>query len=149
LKTGKGTTEYLSFADTGAVSLGDWVFTVGFPVQDLLGNEVKFSEGSVSSTSGPTGEFSLLQISVPIQPGNSGGPVVNDKGEVVGIVTASAHVLAFAEAAGTLPQAVNWAVKAEYALPLVGRVPARHPATGREDAIRRAEKAVCSILAVS
>ena len=55
------------------------------------------------------------RISVPIQPGNSGGPLINADGDVVGVVTATAAVEAFYKSVGVMPQNVNWAVKGAYA----------------------------------
>ena len=106
---------YLTFENPGAVEIGDDVFTLGFPVSGLLGKEVKYTDGSISSLSGLQGDATFFQISVPIQPGNSGGPLVNKKGNVVGIVTATAAVEAFYQATGSMPQNVNWAVKGAYA----------------------------------
>jgi S1-C subfamily serine protease len=54
-----------------------------------------------------------MQITVPIQPGNSGGPLLNERGEVVGVVTATARVKEFFEVTGTLPQGINFAVRVE------------------------------------
>ena len=105
----------MAFEKPGAVEIGDDVFTLGFPISDLLGKEVKYTDGSISSLSGLKGDATFFQISVPIQPGNSGGPLVNEKGNVVGIVTATAAVEAFYQATGSMPQNVNWAVKGAYA----------------------------------
>jgi S1-C subfamily serine protease len=123
---------------------------VGFPVTVLLGLEPKFTDGSVSALSGVGGESSLLQVSVPVQPGNSGGPLLNDRGEVVGIVTSSAAVAHFLQASGTLPQNVNWAVKSEYAAMLFDAPPAGPaPTEHRVEAVTRAMKATCLIEAVA
>jgi S1-C subfamily serine protease len=65
------------------------------------------------------GEYSLMQISVPVQPGNSGGPLVDVSGGVIGMVTSTIAVEAFFKETGTLPQNINWAVKADYIIPLV------------------------------
>jgi S1-C subfamily serine protease len=68
----------------------------------------------VSALSGIQDDASYFQMSVPILPGNSGGPVVNMHGEVVGIVTSTAVVEAFYALSGSLPQNVNWAPKSDY-----------------------------------
>jgi len=115
LKIDYETDNYLNFASPGAADIGDDVFTLGFPISDILGKEVKYSEGVINSLSGIQGDATFFQISVPIQPGNSGGPLVNQAGDVVGIVTATAAVEEFYKATGSLPQNVNWAVKAAYA----------------------------------
>jgi S1-C subfamily serine protease len=85
-----------------------------------------------------------MQVSVPLQPGNSGGPLVTDDGYAVGIVTATAAVQRFVEATGSLPQNVNWAVKADYALPLFERS-TDSAARSRQDAIERTRSALCAV----
>jgi S1-C subfamily serine protease len=139
------TPHYLELAPARSVRPGDPVFTVGFPMIGLLGPEPKFTDGSVSALSGLRGEASLVQITVPVQPGNSGGPLLNNLGQVVGIVTSSAAIPSFLEKAGTLPQNVNWAVKSEYARPLYESVPGEGPSGGRAVAIDRAMKATCMV----
>jgi S1-C subfamily serine protease len=89
-----------------------------------------------------------MQISIPIQPGNSGGPVVDHRGNVVGVIAATAAVESFYRATGSLPQNVNWAVKSDYVQPMLADL-AVQPTTGdRNESISRAEKAVCQVIAV-
>lgn len=76
----------LPLAPEGA-RLGSSVFTIGFPRLDVMGASPKLSAGIVSATSGLYDDPDSYQISVPIQPGNSGGPLLNMRGEVVGIIT--------------------------------------------------------------
>jgi S1-C subfamily serine protease len=114
LKADIVTPHYLTLAVMNNVKQGQDVFTLGYPVADLLGEEVKYTAGNISSLSGLQGEDSLMQITVPVQPGNSGGPLVNKSGEVVGVITSSAAMAEFFRITGSLPQNVNWAVKASY-----------------------------------
>lgn len=119
LKIEHPTPNFLPIAPMRSVKMGDKVFTIGFPLSSVLGQEAKYSEGVVSCLSGLQDAPTFLQITVPIQPGNSGGPLVNEKGEVVGIITSTAAILPFIKESGTLPQNVNWAVKADYLRPLL------------------------------
>lgn len=136
---------YLSLSEAGSLRVGDPVFTIGFPVADLLGPDPKFTDGAVSALSGLGGDATLMQMTVPIQPGNSGGAVLTSEGEVVGVVVSSAAVHAFLSVTGTLPQNLNWAVKAEYARPLFEPPPAQPRAPSRRAAIDRALQATCLI----
>lgn len=145
LQTNRQTPDYLSLSAPRSAKTGMEVFTIGYPVSWVLGNEPKFTEGAISSLSGVQGEAAYLQISVPIQPGNSGGPLVNEMGEVVGIVTSSAAIEAFLGVTGTLPQNVNWAVKSDYAELLFDQPPRRLKTSTREEAITRAIKASCRV----
>ncbi len=92
---------------------GDEVFTLGFPVPSLQGLEIKATFGHVNALSGISGDERYVQIDVPIQPGNSGGPLFNQRGEVVGVVTATLDPRQTMTTAGYLPQNVNYALKAE------------------------------------
>ena len=66
--------------NSSSVKTGDRVFTYGFPLVDLLGDaEPRYSEGFINSLSGISNDPRLFQVSIPIQPGNSGGPVFNEK----------------------------------------------------------------------
>jgi S1-C subfamily serine protease len=126
---------YIPLAPARSLRIGEPIFTVGFPATNLLGEEPKFTDGSASSLSGPGGDAIFFQMTVPIQPGNSGGPVINDAGLVVGVVTSTAAIRPFLSATGTLPQNINWAVKSEYALPLFDQPPQLPRASNRQEAI--------------
>lgn len=132
---------YLTLAAANSSHPGDRVFTFGFPVLEMLGWEPKFTEGAISSLSGMGDEASYAQISVPVQPGNSGGPLVNEHGEVVGVIASGAKLNDFFEKAGTLPQNVNWAVRSEYIAPLI-KSAAPAPVHTREEAIAKARASV-------
>jgi len=137
--------EYLTFAPTRSAMSGTHVFTFGYPLSSLLGAEPKYTDGAISSMSGLGGEQTYMQISIPIQPGNSGGPVVNDKGQVVGIIAAAAAIEPFLKSTGTLPQNINWAVKAEHAAVLFDAPPPLPPAKSQREAIDRVRRATCYI----
>lgn len=73
---------------TGTSEVGEEVFVLGYPLTSTMGEEVKLTTGVISSKTGFQGDVSIYQISAPIQPGNSGGPLFDSKGNVVGIVSA-------------------------------------------------------------
>ena len=140
--------KYLNIASFSSLKTGQEIFSVGYPVSAVLGTEVKFTNGVVSSTTGPQNMANMFQMTVPIQPGNSGGPVLNNEGQVVGIATSSASVDTFLEQTGTLPQNVNWAIKSEY-LSLLTGISGREVSGGsRQDVIDAAIEASCIINAL-
>jgi len=136
---------YLSPGVGTAITPGAHVFTVGFPVVELLGREPKYSEGAINSTTGIQGLEGFIQISIPIQPGNSGGPVITDAGALVGVVVSTAAISSFIRQTGTLPQSVNWASRFENAVHLYSAAPPLALTTSREGAVDRAMKSVCYI----
>jgi hypothetical protein len=87
---------------------------MGFPAADLLGTNPHINRGPVSATQGIQGNEYHFQISVPIQPGNSGGPVFDNTGHVLGMVDSTMNPLQFALFSGSLPQNVNFAIKSSY-----------------------------------
>jgi S1-C subfamily serine protease len=118
-----------SFAALPVVSsrtarLGMTVATVGFPNIDLQGFAPKLSKGEISSLSGMQDDSKQFQISVPVQPGNSGGALVDEHGNVVGVVSAQLSQEAALESSGTLAQNVNYAVKSSYVLSFLEAIPA-------------------------
>jgi len=90
------------------------VFTLGYPLISLQGQEQKATFGHINSTTGMQGDRRFAQIDVPIQPGNSGGPLIDGAGGVVGVVTSMLHPKVTIEVAGVVPQNVNYAVKSDF-----------------------------------
>jgi hypothetical protein len=101
---------------------GSKVFTIGYPHPDVMGEKPKLTEGIVNALSGYMDDPRILQISVPVQAGNSGGPLLNMNGEVVGIVTAKLSAVKMFNWTGDLPQNVNYAIKASYITALLKSV---------------------------
>lgn len=93
--------------------VGTSVFTMGFPLSAILGQEMKVTDGIISSKSGYNGNIIMYQITAPIQPGNSGGALFDKKGNLVGITNAG------------VPGAENvgYAIKSSYLLNLIDSAP--------------------------
>jgi S1-C subfamily serine protease len=113
----------LAFAPGQGATLGQDVFTFGYPDPVLQGMKVKLTKGSVSSLAGAQDNPLYYQISVPIQPGNSGGALLDNNGNVVGIVTSQIRENMALKFSGSLPQNINYAVKASYILALIDSLP--------------------------
>jgi S1-C subfamily serine protease len=96
-----------------APRLGEAVTIVGFPLVNVLGTRPSVGFGHVSSTVGIRGNPSQMQISVPVQRGNSGGPVFDQSGNVIGVVVSKLDALKLAERIGDLPQNVNFAIRGD------------------------------------
>lgn len=150
--TGKFST--LPVADSRQVKLGSPVMTVGFPDPPLLGFSAKFSKGDIAALAGTDDEPVHFQISVPIQPGNSGGALLDACGNVVGIVSNGIDKKQALDCNGNVLENVNYAVKSQYLLRLLASVPEvasklKSPGTKEkktEDISSRAEKATVMIL---
>lgn len=137
---------FLELARPDSAALGDHVFTVGFPVWEIEGVDPKYTDGVVSSLSGIGDSKNLMQISVPIQPGNSGGPLVDSHGEVVGVIVSTAALPYFYRHTGAIPQNVNYAVPSYYAYPLVKDVPLTTAGPlAKMTAIQRTTASVCFV----
>jgi len=91
---------------------GEAASVVGYPLGGLLSQGATVATGSVSALSGIGGDSRVLQISAPVQQGNSGGPVIDGFGHVIGVVQGKLNALAVAAATGDIPQNVNFAIKA-------------------------------------
>ena len=88
------------------------VVVAGFPLRGILAAGVNISTGNVAALAGPGNDRRLMQITAPVQPGNSGGPVLDTAGNVVGVVVSKLNALKVARATGDIPQNVNFAVSA-------------------------------------
>jgi TPR repeat protein len=113
----------LPVAASRSMKLGGSLATVGFPNIGLQGFAPKFARGEIGSLSGLEDDARYFQISVPVQPGNSGGPLVDDRGNVVGVVSGKLNPKATLFTSGSLPENVNYAVKSSFLLGFLESVP--------------------------
>lgn len=103
---------------------------MGFPLANLLGTGAHISKGLVSAESGMQGETNHVEISAEVQPGNSGGPLLNAQGQVVGMISATINPMrVLVETGGSLPQNVNFAIKGPLLLRFLAKAGATLPAT--------------------
>ncbi|MCA6126232.1 trypsin-like peptidase domain-containing protein [Bradyrhizobium sp. WSM 1704] len=94
-----------------AIQVGNGVVAIGFPYHGLLTSDFTVTTGIVSSLSGVLNDTRHLQISAAVQPGNSGGPLLDFDGVVVGVVAAKLNALRMARATGSIPENINFAIK--------------------------------------
>ncbi|MEQ3626588.1 MAG: serine protease [Celeribacter sp.] len=114
------------------VQLNSDVTAVGFPYSGLLGG-LNVTRGAVSAMQGLGGDEMTIQISAPVQSGNSGGPLLGADGEVVGVVVSKLDAALVSEMLGDVPQNVNFAVRGEIAK-LYMTQNGVHPVDGETDA---------------
>ena len=94
-----------------AVHPGDAIIAIGFPFHGLLTSDFTVTSGIISSLSGLFNDTRYLQISAGVQPGNSGGPLIDMSGNVVGVVAKKLNAIKMAKVTGDLPENINFAVK--------------------------------------
>jgi len=99
-----------TFRTGQAPKSGDAVVVFGYPLPDILSSEGNVSTGVISATAGLGDDIRFIQISAPVQPGNSGGPLMDASGHVIGVVVAKLDALRLAHLTGDVPQNVNFAV---------------------------------------
>ncbi len=106
--------------------MGQDVYTIGFPLTSMLGRSPRLTKGLVSSTVGLKDDPDHLQVSVEIQSGNSGGPLLDVDGAVVGVLQATLNPLrVLQQTGGTLPQNVNFAAKPQVVKSFLDACPAK------------------------
>jgi S1-C subfamily serine protease len=89
---------------SSGVAQAEKVYALGFPAAAAMGAEVKITEGIISAKSGVGGDISKLQISAAVNPGNSGGPLIDEQGNLVGVIYAKS----------TIAESAGYAIKASY-----------------------------------
>ncbi len=103
------------FRDGPQARLGEAVMVIGYPLGGLLGSGPQVTTGNVSSLIGPGDDTRALQFTAPTQVGNSGGPLLDGDGAVVGVVSSKLNAVRIHEMTGDVPQNVNFAIKAALA----------------------------------
>ncbi len=99
------------FRDGPQARLGETVIVVGYPLGGLLGSGPQVTTGNISSLIGPGDDTRSLQFTAPTQSGNSGGPLLDNDGAVVGVVSSKLNAVRVHEMTGDVPQNVNFAIK--------------------------------------
>jgi S1-C subfamily serine protease len=94
------------------VKLGEKVLVAGYPFGDIFSNTIKVTAGIVSATRGAGDDTGQFQLDAAVQPGNSGGPIYDSGGNIVGVVISQLDKLKMAKAIGSLPENVNFGIKA-------------------------------------
>ena len=90
--------------------VGESIYVYGFPLSSMLATTGNFTVGNVTATAGLSDDTRHLQISAPVQPGNSGGPLIDQYGAVVGVIVSRIGDLYVAERTDALPQNINFAI---------------------------------------
>jgi S1-C subfamily serine protease len=143
--------DHIQVGRSSEVRLGQSVSTIGFPNIGIQGHSPKVTQGMISGENGVQNDIRMWQISVPIQPGNSGGPLLDEQGRLVGVVVASLSLRAI-QITGSVPQNVNYAIKGAYLEPLLNfhKVAVAQPSNAApasfQDMIAVAQKASVLIL---
>lgn len=119
LRAAKSLAAALPIRSSRGAKIGTEVFTIGFPNPDLQGFSPKFNRGEISSVAGAADDPRYFQISVPVQPGNSGGALCDAEGRVIGVVAAKLDERLAFKTSGSLPENVNYAIKSTYLLALL------------------------------
>lgn len=127
-----------------SAALGEDVTVAGFPLAGLLSDDLVVTSGQVNSLAGLRNDPSMIQVSAPIQPGSSGGPLLDRSGAIVGVVVSKLNAQKLAARTGDIAQNVNFAIKPEVLRLFLdtNRVPYRSVAVGpRLEGVVRADRA--------
>ncbi len=111
IKTNSVSLTPVKFREGKGVRPGDAIVALGYPYAGLLTSASQTTTGTITALAGVGDDIRYVQISSPIQPGNSGGPVLDASGHVVGTVVATLNALSVAKTTGSILQNVNFAIK--------------------------------------
>lgn len=128
-------------APRAGLRLGESVSAFGYPHADILSSGGNFTQGNVTALAGVRDDYRFLQTSAPVQAGNSGGPLLDENGNLVGMVTSKLNALKMAQANGDLPQNVNFALKASIIISFLDANRIKYPAGSATLALRPEELA--------
>jgi len=143
LKINYNNPNHFKIGNFDALNLGDRLAVLGFPLPDYLTSDIRFTEGSLSARSGLKSAATYFQHSAPTQPGNSGGPILNSRYEVIGVAAAIINDSIVQNETGSIPQNINFGIKSNFINPLLINV---RPGSGNIRSISDAERATVQIL---
>ena len=122
-----------------SVKLGEDAIAFGFPLTGALSSDGNLTVGNISSLSGWQNDRTKFQISAPVQPGNSGGPLVDRSGRVIGVVVAKLNAIEVAKVTGDIPQNVNFAIKSDVLIGFLDWIGSKYNLAVNERSLTTAE----------
>ena len=143
--------EAATFSESPRASLGQAATVAGYPLHGVLSKELNVTSGNVSALAGLDDDAKRLQITAPVQPGNSGGPLLDGAGNVIGVVKSTLRATHAAGMTGDIPQNVNFAIKGAVVrsfLDIHGVVYDRRPSNAKLTPEQLAERARTFTVAV-
>jgi S1-C subfamily serine protease len=105
-------TDRTGFLRSNDARLGEKVVVAGYPYGRIVSSSIKITEGIVSATRGFADNTGQFQLDAAVQPGNSGGPIYDSRGNIVGVVVARINKLKMAKVMGSIPELSNFGIKA-------------------------------------
>jgi S1-C subfamily serine protease len=102
---------YFRLAEQSEYDITQSIYVLGYPLSDILGNEIRVTNGIINALSGIGGDSNNFQISAQVQPGNSGGPVIDDTYSVVGVASSKISDSFMISTKNTIAQNINFAIK--------------------------------------
>ncbi|MDA3788903.1 MAG: tetratricopeptide repeat-containing serine protease family protein [Desulfobacula sp.] len=141
----------IAFSSKRSAKMGQEVFTIGYPNPSLQGVNAKITKGIVNSLTGFQDDLRLYQVSVPVQPGNSGGALLDENGNILGVIMAMLDAKTTFKISGSLPQNVNYAVKSTYAQAMLDTLPEIFdklisPSKSKSNVVDRVKKSTVMVL---
>lgn len=112
----------LPYGISERTDVGEDIFTIGYPMSTVMGANSKVTDGIISSNTGIKDDVRYLQLTAPIQPGNSGGPLFNESGNIVGLTTSKLN----GDAVNAPIENVNYAIKSVYVLNIINMIPSNN-----------------------
>ncbi len=123
---------------------GQDAYALGFPQPSIQGLEIKVTKGVISSGKGMNEDDTRFQIDTAVQPGNSGGPLCDKSGKLIGVVVARLNEIFVANKTGSIPQNVNYAIKSSEVIAMLRSKSVSFELAGEDDienGIKRASAA--------
>ena len=134
---------HFRIVDFSTVNLGERLSVLGYPLPNILSTDIRYTQGNMSARSGLKSEDTFFQHSAPTHPGNSGGPIFNQRFEVVGVAAAIINDTIVRLETGINPQNINFGVKSGYINSLLNEI---RPGVGNIRSINDAENATVQVL---
>ena len=126
----------LPIASSETVQVLDSITVLGYPLPDELGTALSASDGKVNAVrEGRSSGTRLFQIDANVNPGNSGGPLLNNHGEVVGIIVAKINSLQYAKENGSIPERINFAIPINDAQELLRKIIPNFTPSNRQEVL--------------